>query len=83
MGVFRKRKREEQGMLTPHSTCARRMLFGEAAAVKGKSDFMTAGDNIQRLRTVESKPQTSVSRDVTGGLSEVHRKVSLPAHSSL
>jgi hypothetical protein len=63
-------------MLTPHNTCARRMLFGDAAAVKGKRDFNTAGDNIQRLRTGENKPQMLVSRDVTGGLSEVQRKVS-------
>lgn len=73
---FGKRKREEQGTLTPHNTCARRMLFGDAAAVKGKGDFITAGDNIQRLRTGENKPQMSVSRDVTGDLSEVQRKVS-------
>jgi hypothetical protein len=52
------------------------MLFGDAAAVKGKRDFITAGDNIQRLRTGENKPQMSVSRDMTGGLSEVQRKVS-------
>lgn len=81
MGVFRKRKREEQGMLTPHNTCARRMLFGEAAAVKGQNDFMSAGDNTEGFRTGENKPQTSVSRDVTGGLSEVHRKVSFCALS--
>jgi len=73
---FGKRKREEQGMLTPHNTCARKMLFGDAAAVKGKGDLITAGDNIQRLRTGENKPQMSVSRDMTGGLSEVQRKVS-------
>jgi len=73
---FGKRKREEQGMLTPHNTCARKLLFGDAAAVKGKKDFITAGDNIQRLRTGENKPQMSVSRDMTGGLSEVQRKVS-------
>jgi len=73
---FGKRKREEQGMLTPHNTCARKMLFGDSAAVKGKGDFITAGDNIQRLRTGENKPQMSVSRDMTGGLSEVQRKVS-------
>jgi hypothetical protein len=78
--VFRKRKREEHGMLTPHNICARRMLFCDTTAVKGKIDCMTAGDNIQRLRTGENKPQVlSVSRDVTGGLSEVHRKVSFQA----
>lgn len=52
------------------------MLFGDSAAVKGKRDFIAAGDNIQRVRTGENKPQMSVSKDMTGGLSEVQRKVS-------
>jgi hypothetical protein len=52
------------------------MLFGSAAAaMKGGSDFMTAGDSSQ-IRTRENKPQMSVAKDLMCGLSEVHRKVS-------
>jgi hypothetical protein len=52
------------------------MLFGSAtAAMKGESDFMTAGDSNQ-IRARENKPQVSVAKDLTCGLSEIHRKVS-------
>lgn len=76
INVYGKRRREEGGMSAQHK-CPRRMLFGAgAAAMKGESDFMTAGDSSQKVRTSENKPQMSVARDLTGGLSEVHRKVS-------
>jgi hypothetical protein len=75
INVYGKRTREESGKPAQHKKCPRRMLFGDAA-VKGKSDFMIAGDKSQRVRTGENKPQvSSVSRDLTGGLSEAHRKV--------
>lgn len=76
INVYGKRRREEGGMSAQHK-CPRRMLFGgAAAAVKGESDCMTADDSGQNVRTSENKPQMSVSRDLTGGLSEVHRRVS-------
>ncbi|XP_021937969.1 uncharacterized protein LOC110838746 isoform X2 [Zootermopsis nevadensis] len=67
--VYGKRTREESGMPAQYKKCPRRMLFVDGA-VKGKSDFKS-----QRVRTSENKPQvSSVSRDLTGGLSDVHRK---------
>lgn len=74
INVCGKRRREEGGR-SAQQKCPRRMLFG-GAAVKGESDFMTADDRSQNIRTSENKPQMSVARDLTGGLSEVHRKVS-------
>lgn len=76
INVYGRRRREEGGR-SAQQKCPRRMLFGGgAAAVKGESDFMTADDRSQNVRTSENKPQMSVARDLTGGLSEVHRKVS-------
>lgn len=75
INVCGKRRREEGAMSLQHK-CPRRMLFGSAtAAMKGESDFMTAGDSNQ-IRARENKPQVSVAKDLTCGLSEIHRKVS-------
>lgn len=77
INVYGKRRRDESGMPTQPNKCPRRMLFGDVTEVRGKSDFMAAGDKSQRVRIGENRPQvSSVSRDLTGGLSEVHRKVS-------
>lgn len=76
INVYGKRRREE-GVMSAQHKCPRRMLFGGAsAAVKGENDFMAANDSSQNVRSSENKPQMSVVRDLTCGLSEVHRKVS-------
>lgn len=82
INVYGKRRRAEGGISAQHK-CPRRMLFGGAAeAVKGESDFVTADDSSQNVRTSENKRQMSVARDLTGGLSEVHRKVSFQTRFS-